>query len=114
MVGRRLVMKEYNLYVPLLAKNGTGKAIRTWRWLEELLKAKFGEIHSATAMHEGITAGFAYQGKVRSFSVCAEETKARPFFKHLKQQIKQQRQTEVLILEKDAPGRQGELAGERI
>jgi hypothetical protein len=110
-----LVMKEYNLYVPWPTVNGaTDESSGSWCWLEELLKEQFGEVHSTTAMHEGITAGFAYQGKVQAFSVCAEEARARPFFKHLKRQIKQQGRTEVLILETEAPGPKGELAGERI
>lgn len=107
-------MKEYNLYVPLPAVNGAVRAVSSLGWLEDLLKDEFGQVHSATAVHEGLTAGFAFQGKVRTFSICAEESKARPFFKHLKLQIKKQGQPEVLILEKDAPGPKGELAGERI
>jgi hypothetical protein len=106
-------MKEYNLYVPWSAGNSVGKA-SSWCWLEELLKQHFGEVQTATAFHEGITAGFAYRGKVQTFALCAEETRARPFFKHLKQQIKNQNRQEVLILEKEAPGPKGELAGERI
>jgi len=108
-------MKEYNLYVPWPSVNGAAeKAAGSWRWLEELLKEQFGEVHSTTAVHEGVTAGFAFQGKVRAFSLCAEEGKARPFFKNLKRQIKQQGRAEVLILETEAPGPKGELAGERI
>lgn len=107
-------MKEYNLYVPWSVGNGAGNTNGSWSWLEELLKERFGEVQSTTAFHEGITAGFNYRGKVQAFALCAEETKARPFFKNLRQQIKKQNQQEVLILEKEAPGPKGELAGERI
>jgi hypothetical protein len=109
-----LAMKEYNVYVPCPEANGSEKGTRSRLWLENLLREKFGYFQSATAIHEGITAGFAFQGKVQAYSLCAEEAKARPFFKNLKQQIKKQGRPDVLILEKEAPGPKGELAGERI
>jgi hypothetical protein len=110
----KLDMKEYNVYVPCPEVNGSESASRSWLWLENLLRERFGGFQSATAIHEGVTAGFAFQGRVQAYSLFAEEAKARPFFKHLKQQIKKQGRPDVLILEKEAPGPKGELAGERI
>ena len=105
-------MKEYDVYVPFEPTNGTG----SWSWLERLLKEQFGDYALATGEHLGgwQAKGVALQGKLRAYSVCGEEQAARPFFKDLKKQIKNRGLTEVLIVEKAAPAREGKPAGERI
>jgi hypothetical protein len=107
-------MKEYNLYVPCPPANGTAKTSDSRLWLEKTLMEQFGTFRTVTGFHEGVTLDFGYRGKIQAYSVCAEERKARPFFKQLKRQIKEDGRPDILIVEKEAPGPQGGLPGERI
>jgi hypothetical protein len=109
-------MKTYDVYVPLQLANGSKQAADYWSWLEQLLTERFGAYTTATAYHEGAwrAAPVRFQGKVRAYSVNGEETKARQFFKRLKQQVRKMGVDEILVVEKEAPGPQGEPAGERV
>ena len=106
-------MKAYDVYVPFEPGNGTTQG---WSWLEKLLKEQFGEFSKAVGIHEGSwgSAGVSFQGRVNTYSVCADEKQARPFFQSLKRQVSEREHSEILIVEKAAPGPGGELAGERI
>ncbi len=101
-------MKEYNVYVPARPDS--------WAWLEQLLTDEFGEFTKTTAFHEGAWNGLGVtlQGELRAYSVIAEEPRAKPFFRRLNRRIREVNGEDFLILEKDAPGPQGEPAGERI
>lgn len=106
-------MKEYNLYVPFEPGNGSASG---WVWLERLLKQRFGQFSKSVGTHEGSWSGsgVTFEGRVNSYSLCAEEKVARPFFRDLKRKITEEEHSEVLIVEKPAPGPKGEMAGERI
>lgn len=105
-------MKQYDVYLPAQPTNGTG----SWSWLEQLLKKQFGAYAAASGEHRGgwEVPGITLEGKLRTYSVCGDEQAARPFFKDLKKQIKAKGVSDVLIVEKPAPAREGEAAGERI
>jgi hypothetical protein len=109
-------MKAYDVYVPLQSAEGAEQTGDRWSWLEKLLTEQFGSYTQATGFHEGAWNGarVKFQGKVRAYSVCADEAGARRFFEQLKQRVKKMGLEAILIVEKDAPTTQGEPAGERI
>src|SRR5437870_1461198 len=98
-------MKEYDVYLPFEPANGAS----SWSWLERLLQRQFGDYRRMTGHHVGGwgAPGVAMEGRVRTYSICAEEGTARPFFKELKQQLKAKGLGEIVVLEKDAPGPKG-------
>ncbi len=109
-------MKAYDVYVPLQSAAVAEQAGDRWAWLETLLRERFGGYTQTIGYHEGTWngAGVNFQGKVRAYSVRAEEDDARRFFKQLKQQIRKMGLDDILVVEKEASGPRGEPAGERI
>jgi hypothetical protein len=109
-------MKAYDVYVPLQSGGRTEEAEDRWSWLETLLREQFGGCTQTIGYHEGAWNGASadFQGKLRAYSVRAEEEHARPFFKQLKQRIRNMGLHDVVVVEKEAIGLQGEPVGERI
>jgi hypothetical protein len=109
-------MKAYDVYVPLQTPDAAAQTSEGWSWLEKLLGEQFGGYTKATGFHEGAWNGARvhFTGKVRTYSVCADESKARPFFAQLKHRVQQMGLEPILVVEKEAPKPQGEPAGERI
>ena len=109
-------MKAYDVYVPIQGAGPAETAEVRWSWLESLLREKFGEYTKTTGYHQGAWNGAdaQFQGELRAYSVRAEEQDARPFFKQLKQQMTKMGLHDVVVVEKEATGRKGEPAGERI
>src|SRR6266511_1357746 len=87
---RRWPMKAYDVYVPLQSAGVAEQAGDRWVWLETLLRERFGGYTQTIGYHEGAWngAGVNFQGKVRAYSVRAEEDDARRFFKQVKQKIR--------------------------
>ncbi len=109
-------MKAYDVYVPIQVAGPAEKAEDRWSWLETLLREQFGEYTLTTGNHQGAWNGtdVNFQGKLRAYSVRAEEQDARPFFKQLKHQMTKMGLYDIVVVEKEATGRKGETAGERI
>jgi hypothetical protein len=113
---RRWLMKAYDVYVPLQSEGGAEEAGDRWAWLEKLLRERFGGYTQTTGYHEGAWNGadVNFQGKVRAYSVRAEEGDARRFFKQLKQRVRKMGLDDILVVEKEPSGPREEPAGERI
>jgi hypothetical protein len=109
-------MKVYDVYVPLQSPQAAAQTGEGWAWLEKLLAEQFGGYTQTTGFHQGAWNGAQvhFTGKVRTYSVHAEEAKASPFFGQLKQRAKKMGLVDMLVVEKEAPQSQGEPAGERI
>jgi hypothetical protein len=109
-------MKAYDVYVPIQVARPAEKVEGRWSWLETLLREQFGDYTQTTGYHQGAWNGadVNFKGELRAYSVRADEQDARPFFKQFKQQLAKMGLHDIVVVEKEATGRKGEPAGERI
>lgn len=99
-------MREYDLYVPLNYDDGTPIEADRLRALKDRLVGEFGGLTFFPQRNEGFWKldDVTFRDEIVIFRVLtSERTRARRFFRALKEELKRDlRQEEILIVEKTA------------